>query len=64
MITNAYSINSCATAKKHNDCDFIKPTTICHIIIAVAILIRIPLGNVSVVASAIALSHTSVLLHL
>ena len=40
------------------------PTTICHIIMAVAALIIKSLCNVSVVASAIALSHNTVLLYL
>lgn len=58
---NAFPINSCT---RNIMADYIKSCTICHIIIAVAALIRKALGNVSVVASSIALSHTSVLLHL
>lgn len=41
-----------------------KPAAICHIIMSAAALIRNPLGKVSEVASAIASSHTSVLLHI
>lgn len=41
-----------------------KPAAICHIIMSAAALIRKPLGKMSEVASAIASSHTSVLLHI
>lgn len=41
-----------------------KPAAICHIIMSAAALIRNPLGKMSEVASAIASSHTSVLLHI
>lgn len=68
---NAFSINSLATAKEHNASDSMKPyhhlsyyyTVYYYYTVAVAALIRGPLGNVAVVAFAIALSQTSVLLY-